>query len=109
MRTLRFIVDGQVITKDPTCDFEGLVPGSEGYLQAEFNLSSEWRDAAIVASFWSVMGQEYQPQKLTSNKTCVIPSEALARRTFKIQLIGLTRKGVKLKTNKIDVHQKGGN
>ena len=109
MRTLKFIVDGQVITKDPSCDFEGLVPGSEGYLQAEFSLSSEWRDAAVVASFWSVMGQEYQPQKLSNNKTCIIPTEALERRTFKVQLVGLTRKGVKLKTNKIDVRQNGGN
>ena len=109
MRTLKFIVDGQVMKQDPSCDFEGLVPGSEGYLQAEFNLSSEWRDAAVVASFWSVLGKEYQPQKLTSSKTCVIPAEALKRRTFKVQLIGLTKKGIKMKTNKVEVHQKGGN
>lgn len=108
MRTLKFIVDGQIIKKDPACSFEGLVPGTDKYLQAEFVLSSEWRDAAIVASFWSMLGKEYQPQKVKINNTCIIPAEALKRRVFKVQLIGLTRDGVKLVTNKLDVCQNGG-
>lgn len=108
MRTLKFIVDGQIIKPDPSCSFEGLVPGSEGYYQAEFILSSEWRDAAIVASFWSILGKEYKPQKVKPNGTCTIPVEALKRRVFKIQLIGQTRNGTKLMTNKVDVCQNGG-
>lgn len=108
MRTLKFIVDGQTMKPDPSCSFEGLVPGSEGYLQAEFILSPEWRDAAIVASFWSILGKEYTPQKVKINNTCTIPAEALKRRVFKLQLIGQTRGGVRLETNKVDVCQNGG-
>lgn len=108
MRTLKFIVDGQIIKPDPSCNFEGLVPGSEGYCQAEFILSSEWRDAAIVASFWSMLGKEYSPQKVKINNTCIIPAEAMKRRVFKIQLIGQTRNGTKLMTNKVAVCQNGG-
>lgn len=108
MRTLKFIVDGQIIKPDPSCSFEGLVPGPGKLLQAEFILSSEWRDAAIVASFWSMLGKEYQPQRVKLNNTCIIPADALKRRVFKIQLIGQARDGSKLITNKIDVCQNGG-
>ena len=41
MRTLKFKVDGQIITKHPDCDFSNLVPGTEGYLRAEFIFSDE--------------------------------------------------------------------
>lgn len=37
MRTLKFIVDEQIIRQDPNCDFSNLVPGSKGYLQAYFH------------------------------------------------------------------------
>ena len=39
MRTLKFIVDGQILRQDPTCDFSNIVPGTEGYLIAEFAFS----------------------------------------------------------------------
>ena len=108
MRTLRFIVKGQTIERDPECDFDGLVPGSEGYLQAKFILSPEWRGAAIVASFWSNLGKEYEPQILRVDNTCDIPVEALQRRTFKISLVGKTSEGWKLRTNRVAVSQNGG-
>ena len=34
MRSLKFIVNGQIIEKDPSFDFDNLVPGSDGYLKA---------------------------------------------------------------------------
>lgn len=109
MRTLRFIVDGQIMRQDPMCDFTNLVPGTEKHLQAEFNLSYDWADTIVVASFCSNMGVEYPPQRLTLNKTCMIPVEALQRRVFKVHLIGQTRDGVRLVTNKVSVSQTGGN
>ena len=42
MRILKFIDDGQRLTKDPSCDFSGIVRGSKNYLMAHFLLSSEW-------------------------------------------------------------------
>ena len=41
MRTLKFIVNGQIIKQDPKCDFSNLIPASEGYLVAEFSFSKE--------------------------------------------------------------------
>lgn len=108
MRTLRFIVKGQTIERDPECDFDGLVPGSERYVQAKFILSPEWRGAAVVVSFWSVLGKEYDPQVLRVDNTCDIPVEALQRRTFKIGLVGKTSEGWKLRTNRVAVSQNGG-
>ena len=108
MRTLKFIVDDQIIKEDPNCDFSNLVPGTEGYLQAEFAFSSEWRGATKIVGFWSMMGTEYEPQKLSDGCTCIIPAEALKRHSFKMQVIG-KRGDMRITTNKIIVNQDGGN
>lgn len=107
MRTLKFIVNGQTITKDSTCDFEGLYPGSEGYLQAEFAFDKEWENTVKVAGFFSNMGKEYEPRLLKDGKTCTIPTEALKNRIFKIQVMGKSGDR-KLITNKLAINQKGG-
>lgn len=41
MRILKFIVQAQTITMGPDCDFSGIVSGTQGYLQAQFNVSKE--------------------------------------------------------------------
>lgn len=107
MRTLKFIVDGQIISLDPNCDFSNLVPGTEGYLKAEFRFSSEWANCAKVASFWSSTGKEYTPQILEDGYSCAIPSEALEKRIFKVQVLG-ARKNFKIISNKVEVVQNGG-
>lgn len=107
MRTLRFIVEDQTIRQDPNCDFSGLVPGSVGVLQAEFEFSKEWDGYTKVAAFFSNLGTEYPPQLIQRNMTCKIPAEALQRSIFKVQVIG-QRKDMKMRTNKVVVHQKGG-
>lgn len=108
MRTLKFIVNDQIISQDPNCDFNDLVPGTEGYLKAEFSFSSEWNGTVRVAGFYSQMGTEYPPQVLEDGKTCIIPAEALKRRVFKVKVIG-KRNGLKLETNRLVVYQNGGN
>lgn len=108
MRTLKFIVDGQVIKSDPNCDFSGLVPGTEDFVKVEFSFSSEWAGYMKVAAFYSPLGTEYPPQLLVDGYSCMVPTEALERRTFKIQVIG-KKDNSKLITNKIQVVQEGGN
>lgn len=108
MRILRFIVDGQSITQDPTCDFSGLIPGSKGYLRAEFSFSSDWNNCAKVAAFYSPMGREYPPQILKDGKSCVIPAEALEKQVFKIKVLGKRGDGFEIPTNKLTVCQDGG-
>lgn len=106
MRTLSFIVDGQIIKQDPECDFSNLIPGTTGYLKAKFIFSKEWDNTAKVAAFWR-NGQECPPQILKDGQTCIIPQEALTSRRFKISLLGKNEK-IKLTTNKIEVVQNGG-
>ena len=107
MRTLKFIVDRQTIKKDPSCDFSGLVKGSEGYLQVQFAFSREWDNCAKVAGFYSTTGEEYKPQVLDRMGCCVIPKEALKKQSFTIQVFG-KRDGYFILTNKITIVQDGG-
>ena len=106
MRTLKFIVEGQIIKQDPECDFSNLVPGTSGYLRAEFAFSSEWDDTVKIAAFWK-NGQECPPRILKDGYSCVIPEEALTNRRFKISILGKNKK-ISLTTNKIEVEQNGG-
>lgn len=108
MRTLKFIVDGQKIKHDPECDFSGLVPGTEGYLQASFVFTKEWNGCAKAATFWSAMGKEYPPQLLKDGKTCIIPAEALKKKKFFVGVVG-QRKDYKILTHTVAVCQNGGN
>lgn len=106
MRKLRFIADGQILKPDPDCDFSNLVPGSEGYIQAEVSLSKEWSGYVIVAAFYSALGIEYPPQPLVDG-LCTIPAEALKRRKIKMRIVG--KKGyLKLQTNLVEIDQNGG-
>ena len=105
MRVLHFIVDGEKIYQDPSCDFGGLFPGRNYDVQAEFTFSNDWDNKAKVAAFWSIRGAEYDPQVLQDN-TCMIPPEALDRAAFKIQVLG--KKGnASTSTNKLVILQTG--
>ena len=107
MRTLKFIVENQIVRPDPECDFSGLVPGTKGYLQAEFSFSEEWTGYGKVAGFYSVMGREFKPQVLADGKTCMIPAEACAKPQFKIRVLGMKDSNT-ITTNKLLVSQNGG-
>ena len=104
MRTLKFIIEGQTIKQDPNCDFSGLVPGTSGYLMAEFSFSKEWKGLVKVAGFVSG-DKEYEPKILENGKTCIIPAEVLERTIFSIYVIG-KKDGLTLTTNKVIVSQK---
>ena len=106
MRTLRFIVDGQTVKQDPTCDFSGLFLNKDSCVCAEFIFSSEWNDKIKVAAFWSMLDREYEPQALDNN-TCIIPVEAFSKASFKIQVLGIGGHE-RLTTNKLVVLQTGG-
>ena len=107
MRTLKFIVDGENLKQDPSCDFSGLFPCKNPQVRAEFVFSHEWKTRAKVVAFWSMVNKEYPPRTLNSDNVCEIPEEALSRPAFKIQILGRQR-GRKYETNTITVYQKGG-
>ena len=101
MRLLKFNVNAQRIQKDPDCDFDNLVAGTEGYLRAQFTFSQEWQDCLIVASFWRGKNEH---AVLVENGECEIPPEALVGATFHISLIG-QRGDYQITTNKTIVRQ----
>ena len=107
MRTLKFIVEDHIIKKDPNCDFSNLVPGTEGYIRAEFSFSNDWTGCKKVAAFYSNLGHEFEPQILEDGKSCFIPKEALQKEKFSIRVIGRA-KNLKIITGKIIVIQDGG-
>ena len=107
MRTLSFNVKGQIIEADPTCDFSGLVSGTSGYLKAKFSFSKDWNGCTKVVGFYSSYGDEYPPQVLDKDNSCMIPDEALKRETFFIKVIAKRNKFL-ITTNKFKVTQNGG-
>lgn len=107
MRVLKFIVSGDSIKPDDLCNFEGLFPGNNDDVQAEFSFSPDWLKVNKVIAFWSMNGNEYTPQLLNEHNACEIPVEALRKPTFKIQVIG--KRGNKvMSTNRLTVYQRGG-
>lgn len=106
MRTLRFLVNGNEITQDPSCDFSGLFPCLNNDVQAEFQFSSEWNGCTKVAAFYSMLGTEYPPAELEDSVRCPIPKEALSRTAFKIQIFGKNR-DIKMSTRKLTIFQRG--
>ena len=105
-RILRFKVDGQLIEKDPTCDFSGLTPGTNGYLTAEFNFSREWDGCVKVVGFRSG-NNEYEPKVLRDGRFCIIDEDVLKRPMFYIYVVG--KKGeYRIKTNEVAIKQNGG-
>lgn len=105
MRSLKFNVSGQIVSPDQSCDFTGLVPGTEGYLKAEFSFSEEWNGCGKIAEFRRYATSEPVSAKLVGGE-CVIPAEALIGKSFKVSVIGI-RQGFRLQTNMTEVKQDG--
>lgn len=105
MRTLKFIVNKQLIEKDPDCDFSGLVPGTSKYLQAKFTFSEEWNGCRKAVVFRNLINKEF-PVPLI-NDTCVIPAEVLVNKKFRLYVVGAKDNGYYITTNKAEVKQNG--
>lgn len=108
MRILKFIVEDQILKPDPNCDFNGLVPGGENNVKAQFDFSPDWNNIKKAVSFWSRLGMELTPMLLDGRNMCDIPEEALKGKYFKLQVIGKKNDGTKISTNKVEICQNGG-
>lgn len=106
MRVLKFIVEGQIIKRDPNCDFSNLIPGTDGYLKAEFSFSSEWNGCVKIASF-ERNGKSCAVEVLRDGKTCLIPWRITENPLFKVRVVG-KKDGLRLITNSVLVKQNGG-
>ena len=103
MRTLKFIVDGQIIKKDTSCDFSGLVVGCKE-LYAEFSFSPEWRDKKKAATFWK-LGREF-PVALyeKDGNICKIPAAAVTHTQFSVSVTRMEGKEF-IKTDELLIEQ----
>lgn len=107
MRTLVFNVKNQIIEREPSCDFSGLVAGTSGYLEAKFVFSEAWDNCAKVAGFFDKNDKELPPCVVKNDNTCEIPDEVLKHHEFKIRLYG-KRKDYTITTHPITIKQYGG-
>lgn len=105
MRELKFIVSGQTVKQDPLCDFSGLQPGTSGYLKASFTFDEAWNGCAKIAEFRTYLDSKPVPERLVGD-ACIIPEEVLAKKQFKVSVIGI-RPGYRISTGNAEVKQNG--
>ena len=105
MRTLRFTVDAQKISPDPSCDFSGIVPGTAGYLKAHFSFSSEWSGMVMVAEFKKYSCDPPISVPVIRGK-CMVPPEVTGGKSWTVKVIG-KRGDVILPTSNCKVEQEG--
>lgn len=103
MRQLRFIVTGQSIKKDSSCDFSNIAKGTKGYLKALFDFDSDWNGCRKAAVFEKL--QTKFPAPIINNE-CMIPEDALTWNYFNVSVVG-EREGYRITTNKMEVKQDG--
>lgn len=102
MRTLRFIVNEQNLSKDSSCDFTNIISGTRGYLEAEFVFNESWNMFGKVAVFGALL-QEYPV--IIKNGKCEIPPEVLDGEKFSVYVVG-SKNGKRITTNSVTISQK---
>lgn len=89
MRVLKFIVEGQIIKKDSSCNFDNLVAGTKNYLYASFAFTDEWNGRKKAATFWK-LGREYPVALYGDGKImCKIPDEVVRKGNFDVGVAGM--------------------
>ena len=101
MRILKFIIQAQSIIADPVCVYSGIVSGTKGYLQAQFNVSKEWAGCRMAAVFRCLRKEYAQPVK---NGRCEIPADALTWDRFSVRLVG-QKENYRITTDEIIIQQ----
>ena len=105
MRTLKFIINSQQISPDPSCDFSGIFPGTAGYLKVHFSFSAEWSGMAKVAEFRKYACDSPVPIPIVHGE-CMVPAEVTGGKTWLVKVIG-KRGYVILTTGNCKVEQEG--
>lgn len=105
MRTLRFVVDAQKISPNPSCDFSCIVPGTAGYLKVHFSFSAEWSGMVKVAEFRKYLCDEPVSVPII-NGECAVPDTVTGSKAWYVKIIG-KRGDVILPTCNCKVEQEG--
>ena len=105
MRILKFIINSQQISPDPSCDFSGIVPGTAGYLKSHFSFSAEWSGMVKVAEFRKYLCDEPVSVPII-NGECAVPDTVTGGKAWYVKIIG-KRGDVILPTCNCKVEQEG--
>ena len=107
MRTLRFRVSGQELTRAPGCDFSNIIAGTSGYLQVVFEFGPDWDGTVRVAAFYPYL-QSPEVGRLIRDGACIVPDEITPCDQFKIGVVGQRENGQRITTNLITIKQERG-
>lgn len=101
MRSLKYIVHGQSLERDNSCDFSNIVAGSKKYLMLQFSFSKDFDDHRKVACFIKNNSIDYIP---IINNVCFVPDELTEERKIYFYL-AIVKGDQKIVTNKISIKQ----
>lgn len=103
MRELKFIVDGQKLTKSKECDFENIVRGTNNYLRLTFFFSREWSGMVKVVELTNISGVKViEP---LSGNTFAVPGIVTGDSIIKVKLYGMKKTGEQIASNEILIKQ----
>lgn len=103
MRELKFIVDGQKLTKSKECDFDNIVRGTSNYLRLTFFFSREWSGMVKVVELTNVSGVKVIEPLV--NGSFVLPSQVTGDSIIKVKVYGMKKTGEQIASNEILIKQ----
>lgn len=109
MRTLKFNVTNDIITKDPLSDFSML--SKESVVELRFSFDENWDGYVKVLKF-TRGNVELEPKVLINGYACEVPYKALNGTFLRLSVLG--KKGTNQKATKtfllnLNEPEKGGN
>lgn len=107
MRTLEFILDKQILRKDPKCDYRNLILGTKGYLSFHFSFSKDWDGCNKAIQFLDKNDHEIDAFLLDDSDSITIPDEIAALQAISFRVHGV-KNGYLIISSVITVYQKEG-
>ena len=103
MRELKFIVDGQRLTKSKECDFENIVRGTSNYLRLMFWFDTTWNGTTKAIEVSNISGTKIIEPLV--NGSFVLPSQVTGDSIIKVKVYGMKKTGEQIASNEILIKQ----
>lgn len=103
MRELKFIVDGQRLTKSKECDFEHIVRGTNNYLRLMFWFDGQWNGTTKAIEVSNISGTKIIEPLV--NGSFVLPSQVTGDSIIKVKVYGMKKTGEQIASNEILIKQ----
>ena len=103
MRELKFIVDGQKLTKSKECDFENIVRGTNNYLRLTFWFDTAWNGTTKAIEVSNISGTKIIEPLV--NGSFVLPSQVTGDSIMKVKVYGMKKTGEQIASNEMLIKQ----